>query len=66
LIAKFVLFYRGIKFTIINGKTQTVPNYRMLPINLNKNINKMFDIGTVRFEFGNVQYELYESSRESL
>ena len=26
----------------------------------------MFDIGTVRFEFGNVQYELYESSRESL
>ena len=31
----------------------------MLPINFNKNINKMFD-------FGNVQYELYESSRESL
>jgi hypothetical protein len=24
----------------------------------------MFDFGTVRFEFGNVQYELYESSRE--
>ena len=38
----------------------------MLPINFNKNINKMFDIGTVRFEFGNVQYELYESSRESM
>jgi hypothetical protein len=26
----------------------------------------MFDFGTVRFEFGNVQYELYESSRESM
>ncbi len=35
-------------------------------INFNKNNNKMFDFGTVRFEFGNVQYELYESSRESM
>jgi len=26
----------------------------------------MFDFGTVRFEFGNLQYELYESSRESM
>jgi len=33
--------------------------HRMLPINFNKNINKMFD-------FGNVQYELHESSRESM
>ena len=38
----------------------------MQPINFNKNNNKMFDFGTVRFEFGNVQYELYESSRESM
>jgi len=38
----------------------------MLPIDFNKNVKKIFDFGTVRFEFGNVQYELYESSRESL
>ena len=37
----------------------------MLSINFNKNINKKVDFGTVRFEFGIVQYELYESSRES-
>jgi len=40
--------------------------HRMLPINFNKNINKMFNFGTVRFEFGNIQYELYESTRESM
>jgi hypothetical protein len=40
--------------------------HRMLPINFNRNINKMFDFGTVRFESNNVQYELYESSRESM
>jgi hypothetical protein len=41
----------------------------MQPINFDKNNNKIFDFGTVRFEFGNVhlvQYELYESSRESM
>ncbi len=36
----------------------------MQPINFNK--IKMFDFGTVRFKFGNVQYELYVSSRESM
>jgi len=38
----------------------------MQPINLNENNTKMFDFGTVRFEFGNLQYKLYESSRESI
>jgi hypothetical protein len=35
-------------------------------VNFNKNINKKSDFGTVRFEFGTVDYEFYESPRESL
>ena len=38
----------------------------MLTINFNRNINKISDFGTVRFESNNVKYELYESSRESM
>jgi hypothetical protein len=29
--------------------------HQMLPINFNRNINKMFDFGTVRFESNNVR-----------
>ena len=39
---------------------------KIFAFNFNKNINKKFDFGTVRFGFGTVQYEFYESSRESL